>query len=170
MREPIGRNESHGGCSRPRFRLGGEFSLDRRVNGWDTRSSRRLGCQRQPRKVCFWRRRSLCFFVFSQAALSAARVIMRNLHSNISSIVGNIIVRRGSQLIVSVEALRTLCADLSTALSYYASCLVFEASGASWQLPVDPRGMKPRVHMACCFALVKQRQWGHDVTCHHTVA
>ncbi|NOY40521.1 MAG: hypothetical protein GXP26_01610 [Planctomycetes bacterium] len=95
---------------------------------------------------------------------------MRNLLSNISSIVRNVIVRRGNKLIVGIEALRSLCADLSVALSYYASRLSIEMSDVLWHMPMDLRGMKPRVHVARCFVAVKQRQWGHNLTCRHDVA
>ncbi len=95
---------------------------------------------------------------------------MRNLLSNISNIVRDVIVRRGNKLIVGVEVLRSLCADLSAALSYYASRVSLEISDVLWHLPMDLRGMKPRVHAARCFVTVKQRQWGHNLTCRRDVA
>ncbi len=95
---------------------------------------------------------------------------MRNLHNNISSILGNVIVRRVSRLIVDVEVLRALGAEFSAALSYYASRLSVEMYGVIWHGPMDLRGLNPHIHAACCFAIVKQRPWGHALTCRHTVA
>jgi len=90
---------------------------------------------------------------------------MRNLQNNISNIVGNVIVRRVSKLTVGAEVLRSLCADLSTALSSYALDLYLEISGALRHWPSDVRGTKPRVHTVRCFAMATQRQWGREITC-----
>ena len=95
---------------------------------------------------------------------------MRKVISNINSIVGKAIVSRVSNLIISAEALRSLCADLRLALRYSASRFAIETYDAGWQMPVEVRGLKPCVHAASCLALVKQRQWGHEMTCHHAVA
>ena len=94
---------------------------------------------------------------------------MRNLQ-NIISIFGNVIVRQGNLLIVSVETLRSLCACFLTALHSYASRLSVELSDATWQWPTGMCGLKPRVRTARCFAMVKQRERRHELMCHRPVA
>ncbi len=94
---------------------------------------------------------------------------MRNLQNNIS-IFGNVIVRQGNLLIVSIEALRTLCACSMTALQSSASQLSVELSDALWHWPTGMSGMKPLVRTAPCFAVAKQRERRHELVCHRPVA
>lgn len=59
---------------------------------------------------------------------------MRKLQ-NIISTLGNEIIRQGNSLIVRVEALRSLCASLSSALYSSASSLVIKLRDDAWQGP-----------------------------------
>ena len=103
---------------------------------------------------------------------------MRKLQNTVSTL-GNVNVRQGNQLIVGVEALRSLCANLYSALRSYTSRLaivlrrdVWQGPSASW-LPsiIDGTRLDTGTSFASAIkAVVKRPERRHQIMCHRTAA
>ena len=99
---------------------------------------------------------------------------MRKLQNTVSTL-GNVNVRQGNQLVVRVEALRSLCASFLSALHSYASGLADRVRLDAWQGPAMTWFNEPRVGTATCLgmaikAIVKQDQRRHEIMCHRAAA
>ena len=106
---------------------------------------------------------------------------MRKLQNTVSNF-GNVNVRQGNVLVVRVEALRSLCARLSSALYSSASRLVQRLRSDAWQGPcftwLPKHGLLGLVGTVDCFvtavfvtAETKQDQRRHlIIMCHRAAA
>ena len=95
---------------------------------------------------------------------------MRKLQNTVSYF-GNVNVRQGNQLVVRVEALRSLCASFLSALPKCASKLAKSLRDDAWQALYAMRQVLPVGTVGCLVTpVITHRQRRHEIMCHRAAA